>query len=44
VFIGNALVADEHVIHAAAFKLEAAAQAPSDMAAFSQRRRRYTRE
>ena len=41
---GNALVADDHVIHAAAFKLEAAAQIPSDMAAFSQRRRRYTRE
>lgn len=41
---GNALVADEHIIHAAAFKLEAAAQSSSDMAALSQRRRRYTRE
>lgn len=41
---GNALVADDHVIHAAAFKLEAAPQQPSDLAAFSQRRRRFTRE
>jgi hypothetical protein len=41
---GNALVADDHVIHAAAFKLETAAQPPSDMAALSHRRRRYTRE
>ena len=41
---GNALVADDHVIHAAAFKLETAAQPPSDIAALSQRRRRYTRE
>ncbi len=40
---GNALVADDHVIHAAAFKLEAAATT-SEMAAFSQRRRRFTRE
>jgi len=41
---GNALVADEHVIHAAAFKLETAAQPPNDMAVLSHRRRRYTRE
>ena len=41
---GNALVADDHVIHAAAFKLEAAGQPASEMAAFSQRRRRYTPE
>jgi hypothetical protein len=41
---GSALMADNQVIHAAAFKLEPAAQPPSDMAAFSQRRRRYARE
>jgi hypothetical protein len=38
---GNALVADDHVIHAAAFKLEAAAQPAGDMAANIQRHRRY---
>lgn len=41
---GSALVADNHVIHAAAFKLEPVAQPPTDMAALSQRWRRYTRE
>jgi hypothetical protein len=42
---GNALVADDHVIHAAAFKLETTAQPhpPGVMAAFEQRRRRFTR-
>ena len=41
---GNALVADDHVIHTAAFKLETATPPASEMAAFSQRRRRFTRE
>jgi hypothetical protein len=41
---GNALVADDHVIHAAIFKLEATAKASEKMSSLSKRRGRYTRE
>jgi hypothetical protein len=41
---GNALVADDHLIHAAVFKLETTAQAQENMASLNKRRSRFTRE
>jgi hypothetical protein len=41
---GNALVADDHVIHAAVFQMEATAQAPEKMATLNKRRSRFNRE
>lgn len=41
---GNALVADDHVIHAAIFRLEPSAPAQENMASLNKRRSRFMRE